>query len=246
MGPTFPAESDLTLRPAEVADARPLAELFIAARRAAEPAMPAPVHSRDSIYAWFAELLDGERETWVAEQDDDIVGYIILDPAWLDSIYVRPELTGQGVGSVLLDLAKSLRPDGFALWVFRTNVRAQQFYRRHGLLMLESTDGSGNEEKAPDVRMAWPGAHPTEFLRRQIDEVDTELGRLLAGRSALTSAVQRHKEVPGHQGRDRVREAEIVAMMAERAPALGPERIARIMDTVITESLDAAASERTS
>lgn len=240
---SVPAGTDLSLRPAEVADARPLAELFIAARRAAEPAMPAPAHSQDSIHAWFTELLEGQRETWVAEREGDLVGYLVLDPAWLDSVYVHPELTGQGIGTVLLDLAKSLRPDGFALWVFRTNVRAQQFYRRHGLLALESTDGDGNEEKAPDVRMAWPGARPTEFLRRQIDEVDTELGRLLARRSALTSAVQRHKEVPGQQGRDRAREAEIVAMMAERAPALGPERIARIMDTVITESLDAAASE---
>jgi ribosomal protein S18 acetylase RimI-like enzyme len=58
---------------------------------------------------------------------------------------------------VLLDLAKALQPAGLQLWVFETNVGAQRFYRRHGFVEVERTDGAGNEEKAPDIRMAWPG-----------------------------------------------------------------------------------------
>ena len=46
--------------------------------------------------------------------------------------------------------------------------------------------------------------------------------------------------MPGHAGRDAEREDEIVRRMALLAPALGEERLRRIMHAVISESLDAA------
>ena len=49
-----------------------------------------------------------------------------------------------------------------------------RFYRRHGLVDLERTDGSANEERAPDIRMAWPGADPLAFYRGLIDDVDAD------------------------------------------------------------------------
>ena len=55
---------------------------------------------------------------------------------------------------------KSLRPTGFGLWVFASNEGAQRFYRRHGLVPVRRTDGSENEEGAPDVEMLWPGQDP--------------------------------------------------------------------------------------
>jgi GNAT superfamily N-acetyltransferase len=81
-----------------------------------------------------------------------------VSAVWLDHLFVRPDATGGGVGSTLLDLVKSLRPDGFSLWVFESNTGARRFYRRHGLAELERTDGSANEEKSPDIKMAWPGS----------------------------------------------------------------------------------------
>ena len=148
----------------------------------------------------------------------------------------RSRLAGQGIGSALLDLVKQQRPDGFCLWVFEMNTPARDFYTRRGLVELEHTDGSGNEERAPDIKMAWPGAEPLSFYRRLIDDVDEQLGDLLARRVALTRAVQAHKP---DATRDPVREAEIAAAMARRAPALGEDRLRRIMHAVITESLDA-------
>jgi GNAT superfamily N-acetyltransferase len=154
------AGTDLTLRPALAADAAPLAELFLAARERAYPAMPRPVHSPPQVRRWFHQLVAPDRETWVAEVGGEVAGYLLLDADWLDSLYVRPDLTGQGMGSVLLDLAKGLRAAGFGLWVFESNQAARRFYRRHGLVEVRRTDGSGNEEGEPDVEMAWPGAHP--------------------------------------------------------------------------------------
>jgi chorismate mutase/GNAT superfamily N-acetyltransferase len=244
---------DLEIRPATRADAEPLADLFWAAREAAHPAMPRSVHTREECGHWFREVLGLEprttamplqRATWVAARQDEVVGYAVVDPGWLDSLYVRPDLTGQGIGSVLLDLVKGLLPGGFALWVFETNVRAQAFYARHGLVVVRRTDGSDNEEHAPDLEMAWFGTDPVAGVRRRIDDVDDRLAGLLAERAALTAAAQRLKEVPGEAGRDPGREAEIVARMAGRGPAvgdrLGRDRLGRIMHVVISESLDAA------
>ena len=239
-------EPDLTLRPGTTDDAAVLADLFIVAREAAYPAMPPSIHPPHQVHAWFRELFGLERgagnrearETWVAELEGVIVGYLLLDPAWLDSLYVRPDLTGHGIGTVLLDLAKGLRPDGFALWVFETNVAARRFYARHGLVETERTDGADNEEKAPDIRMVWPGA--VADLRGRINEIDDRLAELLNERAGITAEIQRRKPVPGHAGRDAAREAEIVARMAQAAPNLGAERVREIMHTVIGVSLDAA------
>ena len=70
--------------------------------------------------------------------------------------------------------------------------------------------------------------------------VDCRLARLLAEQATLTAAIQRLKPVAGHAGRDQAREDEIVARMARVAPGLGANRLRRIMQQVIGESLDAA------
>ncbi|HEU4514446.1 MAG TPA: GNAT family N-acetyltransferase [Nocardioidaceae bacterium] len=232
--------ASLSLRPGTPDDADALAELLTAARRAAVPMMPPPVHTAAEDRAWVGRQLAGEREVWVAEGAGALVGYLILEPGWLHSLYVRPGLKGQGIGSFLLDFVKGLRPEGFALWVFESNEPARRFYRRHGLVEIRRTDGADNEERAPDVEMAWLGEEPFGALRRRIDAVDDELADLLDRRAALTAHVQRLKEVPGQAGRDPDREAEIATRMARRAPRLGRERVQRIMHAVITESLDAA------
>lgn len=231
--------SDLTLRPGVPADGEALAGLMTAARIAAVPAMPPSVRTAGEDRAWVDRQLAGEREVWVAEVAEGLLGYLVLEPGWLHSIYVRPDLTGQGIGGLLLDFVKARRPQGFGLWVFESNERARSFYRRHGLVEIRRTDGADNEEGAPDMEMAWLGDDPVTALRRRIDEVDDELAGLLERRAGLTARVQDLKAVPGHAGRDPEREAEIVSRMSRRAPRLGPERIGRIMRTVIGESLDA-------
>lgn len=236
--PTEPSEApDLLLRPAGPGDAAAMAELHLAARAANLGSLPPAVHTAEETRAWMGRRLAENGEGWVAERDGDLVGYLLLTGDWLDDLYVRPGAYGGGVGAALLDLAKGLRPDGFCLWVFESNRGARRFYARHGLVELEHTDGSANEEHAPDVRMAWPGRDPLRFLRGLVDEVDAELGDLLARRAALTRAIQPVKDGPT---RDLAREREIAAAMALRAPALGADRLARIVRVVVEESLDAA------
>ncbi|MEP9365538.1 GNAT family N-acetyltransferase [Nocardioides sp. CN2-186] len=224
----------MLIRPADTADVDAVVAVHLASRGAA--AMPPSIHSDDEVHGWLTGRL-AEDEAWVAETEGQVVGYARLTPTWLDDLYVAPSHAGRGIGSALLEVAKAQRPDGFCLWVFEMNAPARAFYRHHGLIELERTDGSANEEKAPDVRMAWVGEQPLTFLRRLIDEVDQDLGDLLARRAALTAAVQ---DIKHDTTRDPVREQAIAAAMAARAPALGRDRLARIVHTIITESLDAA------
>ena len=90
--------------------------------------------------------------------------------------------------------------------------------------------------------MAWPDPASLAGLRGRIDDLDDRLAALLAERAETTALVQQVKEVPGHAGRDQAREDEIVRRMARLAPALGEDRLRRIMPVVITESLDAAST----
>lgn len=245
--PDAPDVEDLLLRPATTDDVEEVAELYLATRSAAVPAMPPQLHPRESVIAYTTGAIV-DKDVWVAEIDH-VVGFATLSGSFLDALYVGPDHQGFGIGTALLDLAKARRPEGFALWVFASNMPARSFYRRHGLVELEHTDGSANEERSPDLRMAWPGRDPIAFLRRQIDEVDDDLALVLARRFALTAAVQGYKRQPGLEGRDPEREREIARNMAERmaahAPGLGSDRLGRIMETVIDASLEAyEAGER--
>ena len=154
------ATDGLTVRPAARADLPAIADVFIATRAAAVPAMPPSIHPPHEVHAFYGalDLVAGEREPWVAEDDRGIIAFTEVVGDWLDAIYVLPDAQGEGIGSALLDLVKALRPGGFSLWVFESNTSARAFYARHGLVERELTDGGGNEEKAPDIRMEWRGS----------------------------------------------------------------------------------------
>jgi chorismate mutase/GNAT superfamily N-acetyltransferase len=241
--PTDPAdELDLVLRPATEEDLAEVHAVFLAASRG--PGQPPDARTPEAIRAWIDDLPARGQEVWVATRDDSVLGFLSLRGSWVPLLFVHPDRPGRGAGAALIDLAKALRPHGFGLRVHQSNARARDFYLRHGLVELESTDGSGYHDEAPDLQMAWLGDDPLAYLRGRIDEVDDELAVLLARRAALTAAVQEHKEVGGHAGRDPEREAEIVERMARLVPALDRDVLASVMHTVIAESL--AAWERTS
>ena len=82
-------------------------------------------------------------------------GVAILQDDWLTHLYVHPDVIGTGIGHALFEHVTKLRPNGFQFWVFQQNERARRFYEAHGAVAVEFTDGSGNEEKTPDVRYRW-------------------------------------------------------------------------------------------
>jgi GNAT superfamily N-acetyltransferase len=151
----------LTVRRAGAPETEAVAILYLRARKAAAAAgtiLP-PVHDDRDTQAWIAQRVIPALECWVAETSSGaLAGMLVLDRNWLEQLYVDPDLTGQGVSATLLALAKRERPDGLRLWTFASNPGAQRFYRRHGFLEVECTDGSGNEEHAPDIQYEWRAA----------------------------------------------------------------------------------------
>ena len=135
-------------------DAGAIADVWLRSRHASIPAIPAPVHSDDEVRGWFATVVLPERPTWVIDRDGGIVALLVLEPGWVDQLYVDPAFTGRGLGSQLLDLAKELTPDGLDLWTFQSNAGARRFYERHGFVAAAMTNGD-NEEGAPDVQYHW-------------------------------------------------------------------------------------------
>jgi len=115
-------------------------------------------HTDDEVRGWIRERLIPDFETWVADDDGSVVALMALLPGHLEQLYVAPDRLRGGIGRRLVDLAKERSPAGLSLWTFQVNARARRFYERIGFVAVEFTDGSGNEERQPDVRYEWTPA----------------------------------------------------------------------------------------
>ena len=135
-------------------DAEALAVIFTTARREAMPWLPA-LHSAAEDRRFIAERVMGECEVLVVRHAERPVGFLALEDDLVAHLYVEPGAQRRGVGSALLEAAKARRPAGLRLWVFQRNQGARDFYARHGFTEAERTDGAGNEEREPDVLLAW-------------------------------------------------------------------------------------------
>lgn len=140
------------LRLATPTDADAIAGVFTASRGLLTflPALHTPDEDRGFIRG---HILPHYRVT-VATSDGRTVGFVADKPGWLESLYVAPEAVGSGIGSALLRAAMA-RNDALELWCFEQNCRALRFYERHGFVEVLRTDGTGNEERCPDIRLRW-------------------------------------------------------------------------------------------
>jgi len=156
----------VSIRPATVDDSVKTAAVFLAAR-ATMSYLP-QLHTDDDTRAYIGRILC-EHQAIVAEEEERIVGFAVLRDDWLDHLYVDPSRFNRGIGTTLLRAIKELRPDGFQFWVFQQNLGARRLYEQHGCCVAEFTDGSGNEERLPDVRYTWTPLGPrmpSSALRR--------------------------------------------------------------------------------
>ncbi|MFT6091416.1 MAG: GNAT superfamily N-acetyltransferase [Sulfitobacter sp.] len=111
------------------------------------------IHTRAEDIAHAARMIDLGR-VHVAEDNGKVVGFCARNGDDLDALYVASEKRGQGVGAALLRHAQTV-VDRLELWTFQANEGAQRFYLRHGFVELQRTDGSGNDERLPDIQYEW-------------------------------------------------------------------------------------------
>ncbi|MEV6837321.1 GNAT family N-acetyltransferase [Streptomyces sp. NPDC051133] len=146
---------EVVLRRAVAADAGAAAEVYLRSFAAALPTVVRP-RTDDDVRDYIRDVVVPLRETWVAQAADaGIVGLMVLRDDLLSQLYLAPGWRGRGIGDRFVALAKERSPGGLTLWTFQVNEPAHRFYERHGFVAVEYTDGSGNEEREPDVRYVW-------------------------------------------------------------------------------------------
>jgi len=145
----------IVIRGAEPGDADGIGDVWLTSWRATFDFDPA--HLDDDVRRWLATELLPNHETWVGVDGTTgrVVGVMALSDSMVEQLYVAPDWIGRGLGARLIVLAQRQRPAGLDLHCFAVNVRARQFYERHGFNAVSFGDGSANEERQPDVRYAW-------------------------------------------------------------------------------------------
>ena len=134
------------MRPAVQADAAAMAEVFLAAARAAwgfagEPALAA---MRPPVFRGLA---------LVAEEGDAVIGFAVTAGCQLDLLYTHPRAWGRGAGRALLAAAEAALRDGgcaeASLWTEERNERPRRIYEAAGW----RTDGEVRERVWNDVSL---------------------------------------------------------------------------------------------
>ena len=112
------------------------------------------LHTPDDDRAYFRDRVFPACTVWGAFGNDSLVGFVAFRDGWIDQLYVLPEAQNQGFGTTLLAVAQAASAT-LTLWTFQRNAGARAFYEAHGFEIAETTDGSGNDEREPDVRYRW-------------------------------------------------------------------------------------------
>ena len=165
--------ASLKLRDAKPADARELAEIHVAAWRAAyrglmpdEYLASLSVEKRTAMWETIIAR-PGPAKLALADLDGEIAGFCLFGPtrddapgdiAEIYSVNVRPDRWRQGAGRLLCEQvfreAAAREHTAMTLWVLRENERARRFYERLGYAAdgAEKTDTALIGSPLHDVR----------------------------------------------------------------------------------------------
>ena len=85
-------------------------------------------------------------DTWVAEVDKTVVGFIALIGNEVGAIFVQPEFHGKRIGKALMDKAKTLHST-LEVKVFKKNKIGRKFYQQYGFNFMQESlhEATGNQ-----------------------------------------------------------------------------------------------------
>ena len=111
-------------------------------------------HSWDEQVDYLRHIVQVNRVYLAIDADtDSVVGMLAIGGTELAQLYIHVDYQGQGIGTRLLNIAKTVSPDTIQLYTFEVNTKAQAFYERHGFKII----GRGVEAESgmADIRYEW-------------------------------------------------------------------------------------------
>ena len=90
---------------------------------------------QDKVRQDIPSLYLPNADTWVAEVNGTVVGFIALLGNEIGALFVEPEFQGKGIGRALMDKAQHLHGD-LELEVFKANHLGRKFYAGYGFELL--------------------------------------------------------------------------------------------------------------
>jgi ribosomal protein S18 acetylase RimI-like enzyme len=126
-------------------------------RASFEHGVGAPVPSGVADHRrFFEEHTLAEASVHLALRDGRLVGFVAFTPDAVMQLYVHVDHLGQGIGTRLLEFAKTRSGGRLWLHTFVTNIRAQRFYEHQGFDIVER--GFEPLMQLGDLRYEWRAA----------------------------------------------------------------------------------------
>jgi len=153
---------ETTIQRYEGRDLEALVTLWHDTKRAAFPYVPVmQAHTLDDDRRYFNQAVLAESEVWVARclnaaggSSARLGAFVAVRSGWIDQLFVAVDLQRRGLGTALLEHARSLSPHELRLFTFQNNTGARAFYERHGFETVRF-GVSPPPESEPDVEYLW-------------------------------------------------------------------------------------------
>jgi len=148
-------ESNITIRPYRPEDLAEVVELWHDSKsKAFFYVQVQQTYKIANDTAHFQEVVSKECQVWLAEEEDEILGFIALEGDLIDQLFVKIDEQRKGIGSLLVRKAKNLSPLGLRAYTFQKNFAARSFFDKHGFRVVRSGVSSPPENE-PDLEYAW-------------------------------------------------------------------------------------------
>lgn len=122
------------IRQYKVSDLEGVLDSWEVATRLAHPFMTDEFIAQERTNV--AEIYMPNTDTWVAELESEIKGFIALMGNEVGAIFLQPNCHGQGIGKALMDKAQEIHGN-LEVEVFKVNNIGRNFYSKYGFEQLE-------------------------------------------------------------------------------------------------------------
>ncbi len=136
-------------------DFEPVTQLWFDAMNIAMPGLNERMgHTLEDAREFFKKVVCVEDQLWVYELNNEPLGYLGMQGAFIDRLYVAPAYHRRGIGQALLNHAKTLSPRHLWLYTHAANKIARAFCEKNDFV-ADNFGSSPAPESEPDVEYHW-------------------------------------------------------------------------------------------